>query len=137
MFSLGAGVDALLQHPRLPDAPIVRFVDDELTQCMSDYVISQVMMHQRLFTRYKPDQKARRWTQLYPPASFDISVGIMGLGMLGPDAAAKLKAIGLNVNGWSRTAKAIDGVEVYSGADRVRCVSRGDRYSCLPFAADR
>lgn len=117
VFSLGAGVDALLQHPRLPDAPVVRFVDDELTQCMSDYVVSQVMMHQRLFTRYSADQKAHRWTQVYPPASFEISVGIMGLGQLGLDAATKLKAIGFKINGWSRTATAINGIDVYSGAD--------------------
>eukprot|EP00873_Tetraselmis_striata_P032328 jgi/Tetstr1/452592/TSEL_039628.t1 len=41
-------------------------------------------------------------------------VGIMGLGVLGTDAAQKLKAIGFAVNGWSRSAKSIEGVE---GAD--------------------
>src|SRR5690606_35966821 len=46
ILSLGAGVDSLLTHPALPDVPVVRFVDAELTHCMSDYVISQVTMHQ-------------------------------------------------------------------------------------------
>ena len=71
MLSLGAGVDGLLRHPRLPDVPIVRFVDDELSQCMADYVVAQVAMHQRLFTQYKADQKARRWVQHYPGAGDD------------------------------------------------------------------
>ena len=31
VLSLGAGVDALLKHPRLPQAPVVRFVDTDLT----------------------------------------------------------------------------------------------------------
>ena len=62
VLSLGAGVDALLHHPRLPEGvPIVRFVDADLTQRMSDYVVANVTMHQRLFTRFKRDQAARRW----------------------------------------------------------------------------
>src|SRR3569832_1000389 len=69
VLSLGAGVDALLKHPSLPDAPIVRFVDTRLTQLMSDYVVAQVTMHHRLFTRFKRGQAARTWKQLYPPDS--------------------------------------------------------------------
>ena len=30
----------------------MRFVDDDLTQRMSDYVIAHVYLHQRLFTRF-------------------------------------------------------------------------------------
>ncbi|WMT91761.1 glyoxylate/hydroxypyruvate reductase A [Pelagibacterium sp. H642] len=119
ILSLGAGVDALMAHPALPDVPVVRFVDDELTHCMSDYVISQATMHQRLFTRYAADQKAKRWRQYYPPASHEITVGIMGLGVLGTDAALKLKAIGFSVTGWSRTAKQIEGVKLFAGNDEL------------------
>lgn len=132
IFSLGAGVDALLQHPNLPDVPIVRFVDDELTHCMSDYIISQVTMHQRLFTRYAEHQKAKVWSQLYPPASHDIGVGIMGMGVLGTDAARKLKTIGFDVKGWSRTAKEIDGVTVFAGSDQFDAfLAQTDILVCL------
>ena len=118
VLSLGAGVDALLDHPALPEVPVIRFVDEELTHCMSDYVISQVTMHQRLFTRYAAHQKAKVWSQLSPPASHEISVGIMGLGVLGTDAALKLRAVGFSVNGWSRSAKSIEGVEGVAGDTR-------------------
>ncbi len=132
IFSLGAGVDALMQHPRLPDVPVVRFVDDELTHCMSDYVISQVTMHQRLFTRYAEHQKQKVWSQLYPPASHEITVGIMGMGKLGTDAAQKLMTIGFDIKGWSRTPKEIDGVEVFSGADTLdRFLGATDILVCL------
>ncbi len=117
IFSLGAGVDALLAHPRLPDVPIVRFVDDELTQCMSDYIVANVTMHQRLFTRYKAHQRAKVWSQLYPPAAFEINVGIMGLGVLGLDAAQKLSLLGFNVKGWSRSPKSVENVETFAGPD--------------------
>lgn len=117
VLSLGAGVDALLQHPNLPDAPIVRFVDDDLSQRMSDYVVANVMMHQRLFTRYQTDQKAKVWRQHYPAPAPEINVGIMGLGVIGQFTLERLKPLGLGLLGWARSAKLIDGVQCYSGAD--------------------
>jgi glyoxylate/hydroxypyruvate reductase A len=118
ILSLGAGVDALLRQPSLPDVPIVRFVDEDLTQRMSDYVVAHVTMHQRLYTRFRADQKARRWTQLYPPAASETTVGIMGLGVLGEDAARRLLALGFGVNGWSRSPKAVEGVTCFAGPER-------------------
>ena len=116
VLSLGAGVDALLKHPNLPDAPIVRFVDDDLSQRMSDYVVAHVTMHHRQFTRFAADQKARRWSQFYPPAASETTVGIMGMGVLGQDAVRRLLPLGFDLRSWSRTPKAIAGVEGFSGA---------------------
>jgi len=118
ILSLGAGVDALLKHPNLPDAPIVRFVDADLSQRMSDYVVAHVTMHHRLYTRFRADQKARRWTQLYPPAASETTVGIMGMGVLGQDAAQRLRPLGFTLRSWSRTPKAVEGVEGFAGAER-------------------
>lgn len=117
VLSLGAGVDALLKHPDLPDAPIVRFVDNDLSQRMSDYVVAHVTMHHRQFSRFAADQKARRWAQYYPPASHETHVGIMGMGVLGQDAAKRLLPLGFKVSSWSRSAKHIEGVESYVGAE--------------------
>ena len=119
VLSLGAGVDALLRHPGLPkDVPIVRFMDEDLTQRMSDYVVSQVTLHQRLATRFKRDQAAKRWVQLYPAPAWDANVGIMGLGQLGLDAIRHLKVFGYKLRGWSRSPKAIEGVEVFTGMEQ-------------------
>ncbi|MHA6298654.1 2-hydroxyacid dehydrogenase [Devosia sp. CAU 1758] len=115
VLSLGAGVDALLKHPHLPVAPIVRFVDEDLSQRMSDYVVAHVTMHHRQFSRFRDDQEARRWDQYYPPAAGETTVGIMGMGVLGQDAVRRLKPLGFDLRSWSRTPKAIDGVEGFSG----------------------
>ncbi|WDR06765.1 glyoxylate/hydroxypyruvate reductase A [Devosia rhodophyticola] len=115
VLSMGAGVDALLGHPNLPDAPIVRFVDDDLSQRMSDYVVAHVAMHQRLYTRFRADQRARRWTQLYPPTATTVTVGIMGMGVLGQDAARRLLPLGYELRGWSRSPKSIEGVAGFTG----------------------
>ena len=118
VLSFGAGVDALLRHPRLPDKPIVRFVDAQLTQQMSDYVLANVLMHTRLHTRFRMDQEERRWVQLYPPPAWDITVGVMGLGVLGLDAIRHLKVFGFKLRGWSRSPKTVDGVEVFTGPEQ-------------------
>lgn len=118
VLSLGAGVDALLKHPNLPDAPIVRFVDDQLSQQMTDYVVAHVTMHHRRFTRFQIDQKNRAWRQFYPPISSETSVGIMGLGVLGEDAARRLKALDFTLRGWSRSPKTIAGVEGFVGQEQ-------------------
>ena len=116
ILSLGAGVDALLKHPKLPDVPLVRFVDEDLSQRMSDYVVAHVTMHHRLYTRFHADQKAHRWSQFYPPSASESTVGIMGMGVLGQDAARRLKPLGFTLRSWSRSPKEVDGVESFSGA---------------------
>ena len=126
ILSLGAGVDALLRNPSRPaDVPIVRFMDEDLQQRMSDYVVAQVTMHQRLITRFKRDQQARRWSQLYPAPAWDASVGIMGLGQLGLDAIKHLKVFGYKLRGWSRSAKQIEGVEVFTGTEQFEAFLNG------------
>jgi len=137
VLSLGAGVDALLKHPRLPQVPIVRFVDTDLTQRMSDYVVAQVTMHQRLGTRFRRDQAARHWTQHYPPAAGETNVGIMGLGVLGADAAHKLAGLGFGVLGWSRTPRQVEGVRTFSGDELDAFLGETDILCCLlPLTPD-
>jgi glyoxylate/hydroxypyruvate reductase A len=117
LLSLGAGVDGLLRHPELPDVPIVRFVDDELTQCMTDYIVASVAMHQRLVTQFMADQAARRWIQHYPEAATTLAVGLMGTGMIGAHSARALTHLGYDVRGWSRTRKTLPNVTMFAGPE--------------------
>jgi glyoxylate/hydroxypyruvate reductase len=104
---------------------------------MSDYVVAQVTMHQRLFTRFKRDQIARAWTQLYPPAASETQVGIMGLGVLGADAATRLTALGFTVLGWSRSPKAVEGVRTFAGDQLDEFLGETDVLVCLlPLTPD-
>lgn len=139
ILSLGAGVDALLRNPSRPkDVPIARFMDEDLTQRMSDYVVSQVTMHQRLMTRFKRDQAKKQWRQLYPAPAWDATVGIMGMGQLGLDAIRHLKVFGYKLRGWSRTAKEVDGVEVFNGPEQLEAFLSGTDIlvNLLPLTAE-
>ena len=116
IFSLGAGVDFLFNDDRLPDVPIYRVVDADLTNRMSEYVVMHCLMLLRQTRRYEAQQKEVLWDDdRFQPAAADVRVGIMGMGELGQDAARKLKMMGFQVAGWSRTPKQIDGVATYSG----------------------
>ena len=117
IMSLGAGVDAILKDPTLPEnIPIVRVNDPDLTGRMTEYIVLHVLMHHRQQRRLDENQKKRVWDSFPTHAAKDLSVGIMGLGVMGADSAVKLRDIGFRVAGWSRSRKEIPGVESFAGA---------------------
>lgn len=115
IFSLGAGVDYFLQDKTLPDVPIARIADPDLTARMTGHVVMHALLHQRQMKIYEAQQKERVWREHYAPPPGAIRVGIMGMGVLGQDAAKGLQAAGFSVTGWSRSAKEIAGVEMFAG----------------------
>ena len=116
IFSLGAGVDAILSDPTLPtNVPIVRVNDDDLTNRMSEFIVMHVLMHHRQQLRLRENQRKGVWDSFPQHAAKDMTVGIMGLGVLGQDAAQKLRMMGFRVRGWSRSLKIIDGVQSFVG----------------------
>lgn len=127
MFSLGAGVDAMLADPDLPDTPLVRIVDPNLTGRMTEWVTLQVLAHHRLHRVYDNQQREGRWRPIGQPSAGAVGVGIMGLGVLGSDSALALTRLGFDVAGWSRTPKSIDGVLCFHGEDGLeRFLARTD-----------
>lgn len=116
IFSLGAGVDQLLSDLSLPHVPIVRIVDPDLTMRMREYVTLHVLLHHRQQRLYLAQQHERLWRDHDQPAANEVTVGIMGLGTLGRDAAATLKRIGFQVVGWSRRPKELADIETFHGA---------------------
>ena len=118
IFSLGAGVDHLISDPELPpDVPIVRLVDSLLTAGMTEYVVWAVLHCHREIQEFVGFQRECRWQQLPAPDTETRRVGIMGLGVLGGDAARKLRDFGFPVAGWDIAHVAIDGVETFRGKD--------------------
>lgn len=133
IFSLGAGVDHLMDDPALPDVPVVRAVDPDLTDRMSEYVVLHCLLHLRQQRRYDAQQREKLWLDdRRQPAAREVRVGIMGLGVLGQDAATKLRVMGFVVAGWSRSPKAADGIATFSGAEGFGpFLARTDILVCL------
>ena len=94
---MGAGVDALLGDPSLPDVPLVRYVDPDLTGRMVEYVTLHVLYHHRRMTEFAELQSRREWKYLAEPAAHEVRVGLMGLGVMGSAAAQAAQAARLSV----------------------------------------
>lgn len=133
IFSVGAGVDHVIGQDDLPDVPLVRFVDPNLTMRMTEYVCLHVLMHHRRMPDYIENQRQREWQEFWPqPSAGEIRVGVFGLGVLGLDSVEKLKNLGYDVAGWSRTRKTVPGVETFSGTDGLDTfLARTDILVCL------
>lgn len=137
VFSGGAGVDHVMTLPGLPDVPVVRFVDTTLTTRMSEWVVLQCLLHLRQFKAYEAQNSKRVWRELAQPEAREVTVGIMGLGVLGTDAAAKLRTMGFDVIGWSRRKKEIDGIETFDAAGLDAFLARTDiLVGLLPLTAE-
>jgi glyoxylate/hydroxypyruvate reductase len=116
--SLGAGVDHLFADPQLPrGVPIMRLVDPYMTTAMSEYVLLQVLRLHRQDLAYLSQQRAGVWRPLPQPNAGERPVGVLGLGVLGADAALKLKVLGFEVSGWSRREKKVPGIACFHGPD--------------------
>ena len=88
-----------------PRRAVRRIVDPDLTRRMTEYVVWQCLDHLRLGATYRRQQREHRWRDVEPPAAREVTVGIMGLGVMGKDAAAALLRLGFSVRGWARDAE--------------------------------
>jgi glyoxylate/hydroxypyruvate reductase len=80
----------------------------------------------------RASQREKRWAPRFQWPAGAVSVGIMGLGTLGSDAAAVLKRVGFRVAGWSNSPKIIDGVECFHGSAQLDAfLRRTDILVCL------
>ncbi|WP_411034413.1 2-hydroxyacid dehydrogenase [Shinella sp. BYT-45] len=137
VFSGGAGVDHVLALPGLPDVPLVRFVDETLTTRMSEWVVLQCLLHLRQHQAYAVQREKRIWRELAQPEAKEVTVGIMGFGVLGQDAAMKLKTLGFNVVGWSKSGRKVEGFETYDEAGLDAFLARTDfLVGLLPLTPD-
>lgn len=138
-FSLGAGVDGVLADATYPrKVPLARVVDPSLTRGMSEYAILHTLIHVRRQRALDALQREKKWRQLMARQAPETRVGVLGLGEIGGDAARKLRALDFDVAGWSRTPKALDGVEAFHGADGfLPFLARSDVVICLlPLTAE-
>jgi len=109
--SLWMGVEKLLEDPELPrDVPFARMVDPGMVGAMSETVLAHVLDWHRHLYRYRQWQREKKWKRRRQFLPADRTIGFLGLGALGTDAAGKLLALGFKICGWSRRPKRVEGV---------------------------
>lgn len=117
--SMGAGVDHILKDPEMPENwRVVRIIDEELTQSMSNYLLAAVLNYHKKLWGYRELQEKREWGYTDEPER-EIQVGVLGLGELGADVARKLTGLGFKVCGYSNSRKTVKGVTSYAGEEEL------------------
>ncbi len=126
VLSLWAGVDHITADPDFPGhLPIARMVEPGLTRGMREFVMAQVLAAHLKLPDYARQQRECLWrpeirgTHGEEPLAADVTVGVLGLGVLGTDCARALAGLGFNVVGWARSPRTIEGVDVRTGAEAL------------------
>lgn len=133
IFSVGAGVDHIAADPERPKhLPVIRMVEEGLTAGMTEYVVMQVLYHHRDMLAYRHQAAEKIWREIPAVPAHQRRIGILGLGVLGQDAARMLVRFGFDVAGWSRTPKEIEGVTCFHGPEGLdQMLARTDILVCL------
>lgn len=132
LFCVGAGVDQL-DLAQVPDSiPVVRMIEPGLVDGMVEYATLAVLALHRHWPAYIAQQRERRWHALPIRTAATRSVGVMGLGVLGQAVIEKLRGFGFRCAGWSRSPRALEGVDCHAGMDSLPAfLARTDILVCL------
>lgn len=114
--STWAGVEEII--PAVPDGvAIARMVDAQLAATMAEAVLAWTLFLHRDMPRYARQQRAQVWKEHPVVKAQHRRIGVVGLGALGRAAAQTLVHQGFPVTGWSRSPKAVAGVDCVHGPD--------------------
>jgi phosphoglycerate dehydrogenase-like enzyme len=115
---MGAGVDGVVSGPRLPDV-VVTNVRGIFGVAMAEYALAYMLAHAQGLRRVLDQQAARQWEQFTPSLLSGSTVGIVGMGSIGREVAARCAALGMRVIGLKREPGDVPGVERVYPADQI------------------
>lgn len=104
LLTSGSGIDHIIDSSLLPlSVPTIRLVDEKLRNKLADYVVNAIDHYKSLIDE---------------PKNSDITIGMMGLGLMGDKSVKKLNQLGYKVIGWAKSIKKKRSIkEVYFGED--------------------
>jgi len=135
--SLGAGVDALIDNPDIPNhVAIGRLAGPRLAANMATYLVAVVIARWKRLQNFVEDQRARRWNQWapeHPPV-----VGLLGTGEMGRRSAAAFAELEFPLHGYSRSGRGPAGVTMHSGTQGLHEIAQASDFliNLLPLTAD-
>ena len=108
IFSLGAGVDHILNLPDYKGTPIIRVKDPSMAKRMGYHILSQILEYQLNLKYFQKAQLNRSWRenlqfQRQVKLNNQIKIGILGVGFLGTYVGKFLKKLEYNIMGFKKT----------------------------------
>lgn len=120
ILSVGAGIDQMTGVEIPARAKLVRMVEDGVISLVRDYVVMSVLGLHRDLPAFLDQQRQEIWKAREFVWADQRRIGILGLGELGMAAVNALRPFGFKLSGWSRSLKAIEGVDCYAGDDGLK-----------------
>jgi len=119
MFSRSAGVEAFINHPKLPKVPLGKIEPDGGDPMMTEYTVMHVLRLHREMPKYQEAQANREWLRTRIVRPEERRVGFLGLGLMATAPALILKQLGFPVSAWVRSPRPeTDGIRIFHGADQ-------------------
>ena len=124
----GAGVDAVLFDELVQSDVILTNAQGIFDRAMAEYVLGYMLMETKRFVESWAFQTERNWQYRLTPKLGGQRAVVVGVGSVGREIAALLKAVGVRVTGVGRSARAGDPVfeYIHAQSDILQAVSEVD-----------
>jgi glyoxylate/hydroxypyruvate reductase len=119
MFSRSAGVEAFVDHPRLPKAPRGKIEPAGGDPMMTEYVVMHVLRFHRDMPLYQAAQTNREWLRRRIVRPEERRVGFLGLGLMATAPALVLKSLGFPVSAWVRSPRQDAEIPIFHGQGQL------------------
>lgn len=124
MFSRSAGVEAFVDHPRLPKVPLGKIEPMSGDPMMTEYVIMHVLRLHREMPLYQEAQARRQWLRRPIVRPEERRIGFLGLGLMATAPAIVLKSLGFPVSAWVRSPREGSEIPLFVGPDQFESFMR-------------
>src|SRR6185503_5588235 len=132
MFSRSAGVEAFIDHPKLPQVPLGKIEPSGGDPMMTEYTIMHVLRFHREMPLYQQAQANREWLRRPIVRPEQRRIGFLGLGLMAKAPALVLKSLGFPVSAWVRSPREDEEIPIFHGADQFeRFMGQTDIAVCL------
>jgi len=138
MFSRAAGVEDIVDHPRLPKVPLGKVEPPGGDPMMTEYVVMHVLRLHREMPAYQAAQARREWLRQPIVRPDHRRIGFLGFGMMAKAPALVFKSLGFPVSAWVRSPRQEEEVPIFHGPDQLeRFLKQTDIAVCLlPLTAE-
>jgi glyoxylate/hydroxypyruvate reductase len=115
MFSRSAGVEAFIDHPKMPKVPLGKVEPPGGDPMMTEYVVMHVLRLHRDMPGYQAAQANREWrrTRIFRPE--ERRIGFLGYGMMAQAPSQVLRLLGFPVSAWVRTPREEAEIPIFHG----------------------
>ena len=133
MFSRSAGVEAFIDHPKLPKVPLGKIEPSGGDPMMTEYTVMHVLRFHREMPKYQAAQANKEWLRTRIVRPEERRVGFLGLGLMATAPALILTQLGFPVSAWVRSARqGPDGIRMFHGEDQLEpFLNQSDIVVCL------